>query len=469
MDSLERTVGAILRTTREERGLSLVQASGVTRVRMQYLQALENDEPDLLPSKVQARGYLRLYADYLGLPVQPLLDAWPGGIPILSKQTPVEEETPTVVEEAIETEPEPALPEAHPVVLTPEELVEIPIVEELGPDAQSSGWRAIFRQIGSDLRQRRESISLSLQDVERFTKLRGHYITALEEGRVNDLPSLVQGRGMLANYAEFLDLDVDTYLTRFADALQARRLELLEAENQPQKDGRTSTTRQLKGAAVPTSGWRRFLTPDLMIGGTMFVLFFALVVWGAARVNELQAEELEATPPSISAILMSTSAPSFEPTLGLTSEPTAIPVATLNESIGFTPESVDLTATLPALPEAPLQVYIVASQRAWMRVIVDTSIAFQGRTIPGNAYPFTGRDRIELLTGDGSALQVVFNQQNLGTLGQTGEVVNLIFNKDGAMTPTTQFTPTPTITIRPTNTIRPTAVPSTPTVTPLIP
>ena len=71
------TVGAFLRKTREERGYSIDQVSIATRVRLQYLQALEADEPYNLPSKVQAKGFLRLYADYLKVPETPLLQAWP--------------------------------------------------------------------------------------------------------------------------------------------------------------------------------------------------------------------------------------------------------------------------------------------------------------------------------------------------------------------------------------------------------
>ena len=109
------TVGEILRTIRKERGLSLEQASIVTRVRHEYLAALENNEEYLLPSAVQGRGYLRLYADYLGLPVQPLLDAWPNGIPVFpevktpqneisAKEGLVEQEKPTEVEKFSKTD-----------------------------------------------------------------------------------------------------------------------------------------------------------------------------------------------------------------------------------------------------------------------------------------------------------------------------------------------------------------------------
>lgn len=467
------SVGRVLRATREERGLTLEQASTVTRVRLYYLQALEDDEPDLLPSTVQARGYLRLYADYLGLPVQPLLDAWPNGAPVLTPEAPPDIEVSPEIQVSAAKEEEQTSQTMEAVIEQPPVEPEPPVEEtidenppELSEEIPRSPSQDIFAQIGADLRKRRETISLSVEDVEQFTRLRAHYIRALEEGRVEKLPSLVQGRGMLANYAAFLDLDVDELLSRFADALQARRLELMGPAS-PTRAGQPR--RGNRAGRYP--GWRKFLTPDLMIGGILFVLFFALVIWGAARVNNLNADQIKATPPSISEVLLNSDAILAEPTLAATLQPTQ-PASSGISSPAQPTDTPALTVsdTLPAIASnAPLQLSIVAGQRTWMQVNVDGSIIFQGRTIPGNAYPFTGYDRIELVCGNGAALTAVFNERNLGQLGQFGEVVRLVFSQEGVLTPTAQFTATPTVTLIPSKTSRSTQIPATATVTPLIP
>jgi hypothetical protein len=99
-------------------------------------------------------------------------------------------------------------------------------------------------------------------------------------------------------------------------------------------------------------------------------------------------------------------------------------------------------------PGSGVQVYVTARHRAWMRVLVDGEVEFEGRILPGSAYAYSGNERVELLTGDGDALQVFFNQQDLGALGQPGEVVNLVFTLDGMQTPTPTVTPSPTTTPR---------------------
>ena len=61
------SVGARLRQARELRRLSLQQVSEITKLRIHYLQALEDDDYSAIPSAAQARGFLRLYAEFLEL------------------------------------------------------------------------------------------------------------------------------------------------------------------------------------------------------------------------------------------------------------------------------------------------------------------------------------------------------------------------------------------------------------------
>lgn len=60
-------IGRALRGAREHRGKSLEDAARETRVRTDYLDALEREHFDALGSDVYVRGFLRSYAKYLGL------------------------------------------------------------------------------------------------------------------------------------------------------------------------------------------------------------------------------------------------------------------------------------------------------------------------------------------------------------------------------------------------------------------
>ena len=60
-------IGASLREARELRGLSLDDAQQHLRIRGRYLTALEDEQWELLPGEAYAKGFLRTYAEYLGL------------------------------------------------------------------------------------------------------------------------------------------------------------------------------------------------------------------------------------------------------------------------------------------------------------------------------------------------------------------------------------------------------------------
>jgi cytoskeletal protein RodZ len=69
-------LGARLRQARESQGLSLAQASVDTRILQQSLMALEEGSYQRLPSDVVIRGFIRNYAQYLGLPSDEMIELY---------------------------------------------------------------------------------------------------------------------------------------------------------------------------------------------------------------------------------------------------------------------------------------------------------------------------------------------------------------------------------------------------------
>ncbi|HZA60373.1 MAG TPA: helix-turn-helix transcriptional regulator [Actinomycetota bacterium] len=69
-------IGRALRTARLRRGKSIEEASRETRVKAEYLNALERERYDVLLGDVYVRGFLRSYARYLGLNPEKVLAAY---------------------------------------------------------------------------------------------------------------------------------------------------------------------------------------------------------------------------------------------------------------------------------------------------------------------------------------------------------------------------------------------------------
>jgi len=81
----ENALGATLRRARESRGLSVDQAAQALRLSARIVTALEECAFERLPGPTYVRGYLRNYAQFLGLAPQPLVDAY-GRLPQATQQ-----------------------------------------------------------------------------------------------------------------------------------------------------------------------------------------------------------------------------------------------------------------------------------------------------------------------------------------------------------------------------------------------
>jgi len=457
---MTKTVGEILRQTRKAKQLSLDEIADELAIRVHFLQAIEEDRMGSIASVAQLRGFTRLYASYLEINPDELLEP-----PEIERGETEFTEVTQEREQQKSTSPSQLL---RSLIKKQEKPLESHLEEaSVNVTEIEAPSVSVFRTIGAELLRQREALGLSRFDVERQIKIREIYIHALENGQIDDLPSTVQGRGMLNNYAAFMNLDPESLQLRFAEGLQMRRNEKLAAQEVVKKNP------PIKKFSAPITGWRRYLTPDNLIVSGIFALVFVLVLWGAFQV--IDTAKLKPEKENQNAIILS----SATPMVLATETPSPMPslAATDITSGGelANTASVDVLATITSMGNKPIQILVVAYQRAFVKVIVDGMEQFNGRVAPGQAYPFSGSSKITLTTGNAAAIQVYYNQQDLGILGANGQVISMDFSKSGQVTATPQVTSLPTETSLPTMTPRPSFTPTltpteiTPTVTPFVP
>jgi cytoskeleton protein RodZ len=69
-------IGPTLREARVRRKLTLQQVEEDTKIRIKYIQAMENEEFDIMPGSTYVKGFLRSYAFYLGLDPDLIIDEY---------------------------------------------------------------------------------------------------------------------------------------------------------------------------------------------------------------------------------------------------------------------------------------------------------------------------------------------------------------------------------------------------------
>ena len=279
----------------------------------------------------------------------------------------------------------------------------------------------------------------------------------MEQGKFEELPSLIQARGMLNNYASFLDLDVDAIMLKFATALQL----LSQKKNRRDEDKKRKPTKM-------AGRLKKFFTPDLFVGVFVIVGIAGIIIYSAITITAYRRSASEPTPDFGISLLEqyidTTRTPEFLPT----ASPTPI-IASQSSLTGINANDTEEETENLITSSQPVQLFVTANQRALMTVLSDGKEVFSGRTLPNNTYPFDAENLIELSISNADAVSVVYNQQNLGRLGKLGEVMTIDFSPFMAATPTPQFSPTPTNTNEPTYTPQPETPLPTNTPTPYIP
>jgi hypothetical protein len=123
-----RTLGQIFRETREAKGLSAAQAAEATRIKPQMLDRMEADVWAQMPAPIYARGFIKIYAECLGLTPEPMIEAY-------SRWSQSDHRRPPFIGEA-EPEASPSVPiQAIPAPRTPEPapLPRRPVIPSVPP------------------------------------------------------------------------------------------------------------------------------------------------------------------------------------------------------------------------------------------------------------------------------------------------------------------------------------------------
>ncbi len=289
--------------------------------------------------------------------------------------------------------------------------------------------------LGTLLRQRREALGLTLEEVERRTYIRQKFLAGIEGDDHSLIPSVAQARGFIRSYAAFLGLDADETFARVGGTRPR--------PPQPPPGSARVAPEARRPIVSRASPWRRFMRLDVVLSTGLSVIVIGLLAWGAVQLAHFLANETPAaaaTGAFVASLAQAT--PSETPTAPepssasgkLTSEPLLV---TGGELVTAAPTPLGGVFT-------SVHLRLEAVHRSYVRVIVDGKQQFAGRLPPGQHLEFEGTQSVAVLSGDGAAIRVIYNGVDQGTQGGVGEAVIRVWTLAGMKTPTPSVTPTAT-------------------------
>jgi cytoskeleton protein RodZ len=304
-------------------------------------------------------------------------------------------------------------------------------------------------EIGSILREARELKGESITQAYEKLRISPKYLTALEEGRYERLPSPTHVRGYLGKYARHLGLDPEPLLERYEVVRQQHLampapLQDDKSINMPPlpmlppepETGTFFTHANMEvghnGGAKGDSPWvNRLIVVGLLvaIGLISWRFYFstpdnplAVENIGEAVRQELLAGDEAGTVTGSedeAGLLLA------EPGEVLTATQRITPTMRNNGSTAVVNDTIP-TTTRPPLPSTmeTIELQLDVTERTWMRVLVDGINVYEGQARRGDTFNWTAQESVELRSGNGAGLYAMINGVELGRLGERGQVIN---------------------------------------------
>ena len=229
--------------------------------------------------------------------------------------------------------------------------------------------------LGEKFKKRREELGLTLEEVEDETKIRKHYLEALEQNRFESLPARVYAVGFVQKYARLLGLNEQEAVQEFKELAYKHT-----AEYEPELRIREKKERF-------NLAFKNILTG---------LIFLFIVVWiGGYLVEYMTSREIERT------------------------QPPQQPKVTEKEKVKEKERQERKTEGLNLL--------IKAEEPCWISATADGQEVFRGLLNKGEEKAVKAQEIIHLVLGNAGGVKVELNGEELGYLGSRGEVVKKDF------------------------------------------
>ena len=262
-------------------------------------------------------------------------------------------------------------------------------------------------ELGELLRSMREAKGISLEQAEKDTRVRRQYLEALEAEDFEQMPAEVYVRGFLRNYALYLGLDPDE-----AMALRGAL---------PEEVVSISFGKQLEEPLVSSS-------PLLLLSrilGVLVVLSIAIAAgwWG----YQWYTEHSPFATPTATPTPTPTPAPTSLATVAVAPTeppPTTVPTTQPTATLTATPRPPTATPEPTATVFIGVRVSVEVVEKTWLEVTVDGEEVLRELLEPGVSLSWTGLKRVSFHCGNAGGVRVTVNGEEIGTLGNLGQVVD---------------------------------------------
>lgn len=260
--------------------------------------------------------------------------------------------------------------------------------------------------IGELLKNARLEKGLSLQDVEEATKIRSKYLQAIENDCYDALPGEIYAKGFIRSYAKFLNLNQKEELEPFiAERFNNSLPDELIAEESINLNKQNDKVSNKQGVRINKKKAFRLLLVLLSI--------VALSVVAVYLIKHNIANDIDSEPTNVGTTANVIQAHTFQ--------------------VQNTDETDNDAENIVAKEKLILKIDIVNAKKnsvdkCWLSVSADGVLLWEETLSEGSSREIIAEKEISVKAGNAGVVNVTFNQQNLGIMGNISQVITKTYS-----------------------------------------
>ncbi|MBL8209308.1 MAG: DUF4115 domain-containing protein [Bryobacterales bacterium] len=286
---------------------------------------------------------------------------------------------------------------------------------------------------------------MTLAQVADRTRIKQHYLQALEQDDFDRLPGRFFARSFTHQYANVLGVNTPELQARLQATVAP--VEIFGSGSESNQSGwveeQSFSVEPLPNGSAASLNARKLTASVVMLVaavvacGTVFWLWqSAQLQTSAANTNTpvppVAAPVAQVNPPKPAAVPESVSPPAAQPTNGDAKVDPAKSESTPTVSPAVSESSAAPTTPPPAAAQVPgkLNLSVTAKEDVWLRIRVDGKVITERKLDPGETVTIAGDESASIFTGNAGGLAVRFNGSDIGIVGPRGQVRTVEFTRD---------------------------------------
>ena len=246
-----------------------------------------------------------------------------------------------------------------------------------------------MKDIGNFLRERREARGISLIEAEKDLKIRKKYLQALEEGNIDAIPGKTYLIGYLRNYSKYLGIDEEN-INQIIQTYNNLEKKKVDSEETKKKN------LYLRRKDRSVFGRKRFSFPIKYVYLTSFVLIIFIGLFLLSR-SLREAQDFPVPSPEIGN------------ETGISVEEKADDISTLTEE--FIELEAEYSTQDSVLAEKLPILKLIANDRAWLKIISEDKIIFEGILFNGEEYLWETDQALEIITEYPTKIEAYYDDE----------------------------------------------------------